>query len=95
MITLGPREERALILTCPGLVRSVDQQQLASGGVNSLQLSRIDQLQPALTEGAGLLIVEASSRQAEELRELEQGTCAPARLVRCGGDRTDIRPILV
>ena len=72
MITLGPREERALILTCPGLVRSVDQQQLASGGVNSLQLSRIDQLQPALTEGAGLLIVEASSRQAEELRELSK-----------------------
>ena len=33
MIALGPTEERALILTCPGLEKSVDLHQLASGGV--------------------------------------------------------------
>ena len=48
MIALGPTEERALILTCPGLEKSVDLHQLASGGVNGFELACMDHLHPAL-----------------------------------------------
>ena len=70
MIALGPTEERALILTCPGLEKSVDLHQLASGGVNGFELACMDHLHPALQQGAGLLIVEADSRQSEAFEQL-------------------------
>ena len=70
MIALGPTEERALILTCPGLERSVDVQQLTSGGVNSVELACMDHLHPALEQGAGLLIFEANSQQLDAFEQL-------------------------